>query len=183
MAVLLAVPLGVLLFAAWGGRLTAMIERLSQHLPGSSGARLPTWYAEALPLVRSYRSLRTIIPVIILTILVFGVDLLTIWTLLFAFGWSLPIMAALTLEVFLEAGSILPSAPSNIGVYQAASILALSLYGIDSSGAVAISVAIQVLFLLVVVLKAAWVGYHYKVGSSVLAMNRGDAYALLEDTR
>ena len=175
-------PSALVLFALWGHRLTGLVVRASAFLPGLLKEQTPAWYAQALDLVRSYQRLRALLPIVGLTVLVYVLDILTLWIMFSAFGWSLPLTAALTLEVFLEAGSTLPSAPSYVGIYQATSILALGLYDIDSSSAVALSVVLQLLFLSTVLLKSGWVAYHFKLRSSALAVSHIRTRAAAQET-
>ncbi|HNQ63717.1 MAG TPA: lysylphosphatidylglycerol synthase domain-containing protein, partial [Syntrophorhabdaceae bacterium] len=73
------------------------------------------------------------------------IDSIVVWFIIMAFGWQLPFFAAITLAVFIEAGSSLPSAPGYIGIFQIACVLALKIYSVDESSAVAFSVVFQLL--------------------------------------
>ncbi|RIK31062.1 MAG: hypothetical protein DCC55_36795 [Chloroflexi bacterium] len=74
------------------------------------------------------------------------------WLVILAFGWTLPFWAAVTVGVFVAAGTSLPSAPGYVGVYQAACMLALGIYGIDGASAVAYAAVLQLLNLVVIAL-------------------------------
>jgi hypothetical protein len=69
-----------------------------------------------------------------------------------AFGWSLPLQAAMMVAVLLAIGSLLPAAPGYVGIYQVACVVALKPYGIGESSALAYSVVAQGATLLVVAL-------------------------------
>ena len=75
------------------------------------------------------------------------VDYATTAAMFFAFNLPVSIEAPLLLWVFLAAGSALPSAPGYIGIYQVAAVLALSLYAIPASTAVALATVLQVTIL------------------------------------
>jgi glycosyltransferase 2 family protein len=62
----------------------------------------------------------------------------------------------LTVAAFIGAGASLPSAPGYIGIYQVACILALQLYGVLESQALAYSVVLQLLVFLVVGIQGGW---------------------------
>jgi hypothetical protein len=74
------------------------------------------------------------IELILLAILILCADCGGIAAVLQAFNLSLPFEAPLLLLVFLAAGSALPSAPSYVGVYQVASVWALSIYSVEKLG-------------------------------------------------
>lgn len=83
-------------------------------------------------------------------------DYVVVWSLLRAFGWELSTLAAVTVGVFVQLGGSLPSAPGFVGVIQVACVLALALYGVAESAAVAFSVLYQLVLLCVVVAAGLW---------------------------
>jgi glycosyltransferase 2 family protein len=87
----------------------------------------------------------------------FAIDSTIILCVMKAFGWQLPWLAPLTVIVFLAIGTALPSAPAYAGVYQVACVLALALFDIGESSAVAFSVVCQVCMIATVVLLASLV--------------------------
>jgi uncharacterized protein (TIRG00374 family) len=70
-------------------------------------------------------------------------DYLSIYFLLTAFGWHLPLLAPIVTWVFISAGSALPSAPAGIGIHQLACVMALQIYGVSASDAFALSLVLQ----------------------------------------
>lgn len=125
-------------------------RRWLRRLPGALAERALRWQREAGELARSLWRLRPLSLAGSLTVLAFATDCLAYGWLLGAFGWSLPPMAAVTLALFIAAGTALPSAPAYVGIYQLACVLALSFHGIDESQALAYSVVIQLLVACVV---------------------------------
>ena len=102
--------------------------------------------------------------IMFLGIVAFSFDFLALFVLLRAFGWAVPFLAAVTLEIFLAAGSSIPSTPGYVGVYQVACVLALGFYGVDDSQAVAFSVVWQIVLLIIFILQGGWVALHYGIG-------------------
>jgi len=94
------------------------------------------------------------VKLVVLAALVLCADYGAILTLLLAFGLLLPLEAPLLLWVFLSAGSALPSAPGYVGVYQVATIWALSLFSVSASMSVAIATVLQVATLVVALIIA-----------------------------
>ena len=132
-------------FMRWGGRWAG--KRLAPILEGFA------------PLRESHR----LGWILLLGVVAFSFDFLALFVLLRAFGWSLPFMAAVTLDIFLAAGSSIPSTPGYVGVYQVACVLALGLYGVADSQAVAFSVVWQIVLLTIFILQGGWVAVHYGI--------------------
>lgn len=91
---------------------------------------------------------------LLIVLLILAVDYATFAALLAAFGLSVPPLAPLLLWVFFAAGSILPSAPGYVGVYQVAAIWALALFAVPAATAVAIATVFQIVMLCVALLAA-----------------------------
>lgn len=155
-AVFLLLALLLTSFGAWGRRWRPRLERLLSRLPHSTGSRIMSWYDQAMHLVIDVGRPLVLIRLLVITMVVFCTDFAVAWSLMFAFGWSLPFTAAVTVEGFLAVGSLLPSAPGYVGAFQVASILALGLYGVDATNAVAFSIALQAVILLLVGAQSGW---------------------------
>ncbi|MDM8560639.1 lysylphosphatidylglycerol synthase transmembrane domain-containing protein [Candidatus Parabeggiatoa sp. HSG14] len=107
--------------------------------------RLQEWLLHALEGIQAIRQTSHLLIVLFITTSVFLLDYFWMWQIMAAFGWHLPFETALTVGVFLLLGIALPSAPGYIGIYQIACVLALGLYGIDETLAVAYSIVLQLL--------------------------------------
>lgn len=81
--------------------------------------------------------------------LVWLADYVAVLAALWSIGLDLPLVAPLLLWVMLAAGSALPSAPGYVGIYQLAAVLALAAYGLPAHQAVAVSLVLQGVTLLV----------------------------------
>lgn len=150
---LIGVSLAALLMFLHKGRgYQPLVDAFSQKLPAVVGSRLPIWYAEAHDGLWPLRSRWRIGTVLAINLVVIASDYAAMWLVILAFGWTLPFWAAVTVGVFVAAGTSLPSAPGYVGVYQAACMLALGIYGIDGAAAVAYAVVLQLLNLVVIVL-------------------------------
>ncbi|KHD08542.1 hypothetical protein PN36_05615 [Candidatus Thiomargarita nelsonii] len=130
--------------------LIILVDRLQTHVQSWNAQaqwqqRLQEWSEHALEGVQAFRQTHNILIVLLLSVGIFMLDYFWMWLMMDAFGWDLPFEAGLTVGVFLLVAISLPSAPGYIGIYQVACVLALSLYGIDESLAVAYSVVMQLL--------------------------------------
>ncbi len=107
--------------------------------------KLHELFVHGLEGIQVFRQSKNILIVLILTMSVFLLDYFWMWKIMGAFGWDLPFEAGLTVGVFLLLSISIPSAPGFIGVYQMACVLALGLYGIDQTLAVAYSLVLQLI--------------------------------------
>jgi uncharacterized protein (TIRG00374 family) len=122
-------------------RLHVRVQRWNAQ--GEWQLRLQEWSKHALEGVQAFRQTHNVLSVLLLSVGIFMLDYFWMWQMMGAFGWDLPFEAGLTVGVFLLVAISLPSAPGYIGIYQVACVLALGLYGIDESLAVAYSVVMQ----------------------------------------
>jgi glycosyltransferase 2 family protein len=77
---------------------------------------------------------------VILSIIVWIVDVSAIYALFLAFGFSLSFLAAFVLMFILIVGIAIPTAPGFVGNWHYACILALSLFGIDKADALTFAI-------------------------------------------
>jgi uncharacterized protein (TIRG00374 family) len=100
---------------------------------------------EGLDSLRALRSPARLLMVFALSALAFGLDSLTKWQVMQAFGWDLPFTASMLCVAFIMLGASIPSLPGNIGAYQVACVFALSFYGIAYAEALAFSIVMQLI--------------------------------------
>ncbi|RKZ82721.1 MAG: hypothetical protein DRR19_20215 [Candidatus Parabeggiatoa sp. nov. 1] len=131
------------LLIIFADHLQARVQRWAAQ--GKWQQRLQEWLLHGLEGVQAFRQTRNLLTILPLTAAVFLLDYFWMWQIMAAFGWDLPFEAALTVGVFLLISISLPSAPGYIGIYQVACVLALGLYGIDETLAVAYSIVMQLL--------------------------------------
>jgi uncharacterized protein (TIRG00374 family) len=118
---------------------TALVRRISRPLPGRLSERLVRLvdsFAEGLG-VLSDRS--ALLPVVLLSIPVWGFATLGIHYCLVAIDMQLPFLASVVLVVLISLGSMIPSAPAYLGTLQYACIVGLAIYSVDKSQALAYS--------------------------------------------
>jgi hypothetical protein len=73
-----------------------------------------------------------------------------------AFGIDVPLESALLLQGIIGFGVALPSTPSGLGVFEAATLLTLQLYGVDSSLAVSYALTYHLTTFLPITLLGLW---------------------------
>ncbi|NCA71133.1 MAG: flippase-like domain-containing protein [Sphingobacteriia bacterium] len=98
-------------------------------------------------------------PVALVALAILCCDYLIVATLFLALAIPLTPVAPLVVLFFLAAGSVLPSAPGYIGVYQAAAVFALALFSHSAEQGVALASIMQIITLAVAALmngRGAW---------------------------
>jgi uncharacterized protein (TIRG00374 family) len=73
-----------------------------------------------------------------------------------AFGLDIPLEAALLLQGIIGFGVALPSSPSGVGIFEAATLVTLQLYGVDSSLAVSYALTYHLTTFLPITLLGLW---------------------------
>jgi uncharacterized membrane protein YbhN (UPF0104 family) len=132
-ALMLAVNVaGVIVLAAF-----AVAPARSRAALGWATRRWPRLRGVALDgferFVRGLEGIRTaahLLPLIVWTLAVWALPLLIAWAMLRAVHLSLPWLAPLAVLAFLGVGVSIPSAPGYIGVFHAAAVLALGVFGV-----------------------------------------------------
>lgn len=118
-------------------------SRWHGRLPEKLAGRIHRFYAGVVQTAQQISSPMRLAKIIALTVIVFACDAVLFFSVIKSFGWNLPAIAPVTVLVFLAVGTALPSAPGYAGVYQLACVLALALFGVAESSAVAYSIVVQ----------------------------------------
>jgi glycosyltransferase 2 family protein len=93
--------------------------------------------------LQSMRRPSHLVPTAIWSVVIWVVIVGSVWTCFQAARLDLPVTAALCVIAFLGLGVSLPSSPGFIGVFQAATVLALSMFGIDKANALSYSLLLH----------------------------------------
>jgi len=81
--------------------------------------------------------------VFVVTLALWLLPILSSWMLIQAFGFDVPVSAAFVVFVCIGLGTALPNPPGMFGVFQIASVVALGLYDIPESKAVAYGIVLN----------------------------------------
>ena len=93
--------------------------------------------------LRGIRAGHHVVPILLSSTLIWVLLALSIWTGLLAARLVLPAAASWTVLAFLGLGVSLPSSPGYVGVLQAATVLALALFAVPRTEALAFSLLIH----------------------------------------
>lgn len=99
-----------------------------------------------LPQIRNPNTLSIIS---FLSIVSFTTDATACWLILNSIHLSVPLYSGIIVMLFISVGSLLPSGPGYLGIYQIACIIALSIFDVNESQAVAFSFLLQMSLLFV----------------------------------
>lgn len=125
--------------------LTCVKERCaSTKLQGAA-----SFFQQSLHTLNAFRSPWHGIAALLWTLAALAADIAALWILMMAFGWQLPLGAAILMQLALSIAGSLPSTPGYVGIYQAAAVLVLSLYTRPQTDGIAYATVIQVANLLI----------------------------------
>lgn len=141
--------ISLILFIFHGDKFQKTIFSIVRKSPEWIAKKIEIWYLQAFEGVQTLRSKYCVFTILIISFIVFLCDSLALYTLMLGFGWILPFISAFYLATFLQVGSVLPSAPGYVGIYQIACVFALRIFGIDDSAAIAYSIVLQIVSLVI----------------------------------
>lgn len=87
-----------------------------------------------------------LVPILALSIVAWSIQAVTIWLVLLAFHLKLSLGAAFFILAVQSFGVMIPSSPGFIGTFHAASILAMTAYGVGREVALSASIVMHLLF-------------------------------------
>jgi uncharacterized protein (TIRG00374 family) len=115
------------------------VGRLASRLPPRAQSKVLHVTDSFVSGLGAVRDARMLVPIVLTSVIVWGSALLGMYFVLEALEMSVPAMASLALLVFASLGAMIPSAPAYLGTLQYACILALAIYGVGKSEALAYS--------------------------------------------
>jgi len=107
-----------------------IIDRILRFLPGKLADKVNAVIHHFIDGFEVIKDVKTLLSLLFLSAAVWLVDVAAIYSLILAFGFKLPVMAAFVVMVILIAGIAIPTAPGFVGNWHFACILGLSLFGL-----------------------------------------------------
>jgi glycosyltransferase 2 family protein len=134
-------------------RETAMkfINIILDKLPGKFANKIDELLHHFINGLQIVTNVRSLLYLFFLSVIIWLLDVLTIYVLLLSFGFSLPVMASFVVMIVLIVGIAIPTAPGFIGNWHFACILALSFYGLSKPDALSFAVVYHFLSMVVLV--------------------------------
>jgi uncharacterized protein (TIRG00374 family) len=132
-----AVVLAALVALVWW-RGERVVERwVTRFLPTGLGARAVGVARAIADGMRILPDARLVGMVFLVSLALWFLPILSSWVMIRAFHLDVPFNAALIVFIFIGFGTALPQAPGMVGTYQYACVLALGLFGVPQSSALA----------------------------------------------
>jgi len=132
-----AAVLAVLVVLLWA-KGEAFIDRwVIRFRPERFGAGLKRVVRALLDGMRILPDGKLLAGVFVVSLALWSLPILSSYVIIRAFGFPVPFSAALIVFIFIGFGTALPNAPGMIGTYQYACVLALALFGVDQTAALA----------------------------------------------
>jgi len=131
--------------AFYGRRPARLLVRPLSVLPGISGERTES---AAANLVHGFSFLRrpaSAVAAVLLTLVSWLLIAFSFWLCLLGFDFGLGFEAGLLVVVAVNFAMILPSGPAAVGVFEAATLVALAVFGIDRSSAFSYAIVVHAL--------------------------------------
>ncbi len=128
-----------------------IIDRFLRLLPGKLADKANATIHHFIDGFQVIKDVKTLLYLFFLSAVVWLVDVAAIHSLLLAFGFNLPVLAAFVVMVILIAGIAIPTAPGFIGSWHFACILGLSLFGVAKPEAFSFALVYHFLAIAVVI--------------------------------
>lgn len=123
--------------------LSRWVDRLRPHLSDRWHARVFHLWTHFQDGMAAMRSIKHLSMALVTSVVSWLGQLAVISLLLYAFGFVLPTGAALVLMVMNTLLLVIPVTPGNVGTYQVATVLSLSLFGVRKTDAVSYGIVLQ----------------------------------------
>lgn len=145
LAIALAVVVAATVVAVgvWGERPLRLVLLPLARLPFVPAERVEAFVRNAHHGLAAIRSARLAVVVSLLTVSVWLLLALSTWFLMRGFDLGLPFLAAVLVVVAINLALVLPSSPGGIGVFEAATLVALHAYGIPDSRAISFALVLH----------------------------------------
>lgn len=125
------------------------INTILKIVPGKMANKIDGIIHHFIDGLQVVTNIKLLVYLIFLSVLIWLVDVLAIYTLLLSFGFTLPVMASFVLMIILIAGIAIPTAPGFIGNWHFACVLGLSLFGLAKAEALSFAVVYHFLSMVV----------------------------------
>ena len=133
-------------------RAVKIIDRILRRLPGKPTQKVNHVIHHFIDGFQVITDVKRLLYLLLLSAVVWLVDVAAIYTLLLAFSFNLPVLAAFVVMVILIAGIAIPTAPGFIGNWHYACILGLSLFGIAKPEGFSFALVYHFLSMIIVII-------------------------------
>jgi uncharacterized protein (TIRG00374 family) len=128
-----------------------LINKILSKLPGKFAHKIDELIHHFIDGFQIITNIKLLLYLLFLSALIWLLDVLAIYVLLEAFGFTLPVMASFVVMIILIVGIAIPTAPGYIGNWHFACVLALSFFGLAKAEALSFAVVYHFLSMVIVV--------------------------------
>jgi glycosyltransferase 2 family protein len=129
-----------------------IINKILDKFPGKFAHKIDELIYHFIDGFQVITNIKFLLYLFFLSALVWLLDVLAIYILLLAFGFTLPIMASFVVMIILIVGIAIPTAPGYIGNWHLACVLGLSFFGLAEAEALSFAVVYHFLSIALVIL-------------------------------
>lgn len=122
-----------------------IIDRVLRMLPGKLADKTNAVIHHFIDGFEVIKNVKTLLYLLFLSAAVWLVDVAAIYSLILAFGFDLPVLAAFVVMVILIAGIAIPAMPGFVGNWHAACILGLGLFHLAKAQSLAFALVYHVM--------------------------------------
>jgi uncharacterized protein (TIRG00374 family) len=128
-----------------------LINRILSELPGKFAHKIDELIHHFIDGFQIVTNIKLLLYLFFLSALIWLLDVLAIYVLLKAFGFTLPALASFVVMIILIVGIAIPTAPGYIGNWHFACVLGLSFFGLAKAEALSFAVVYHFLSMIIVV--------------------------------
>ena len=128
-----------------------LINRILSKVPGKFAHKIDEVIHHFIDGFQIITNIKFLFYLFFLSALIWLVDVVAIYMLLKAFGFTLPVMASFVVMIILIVGIAIPTAPGYIGNWHFACVLALSFFGLAKAEALSFAIVYHFLSMVIVV--------------------------------
>ena len=128
-----------------------LINKILSKLPGKFAHKIDEVIHHFIDGFQIITNIKFLLYLFFLSALVWFVDVMAIYMLLKAFGFTLPIIASFVVMIILIVGIAIPAGPGYIGNWHYACVLALSIFSLSKAEALSFAVVYHFLSMVIVV--------------------------------
>jgi glycosyltransferase 2 family protein len=128
------------------------INIILNKLPGKLANKIDELIHHFIDGLEIVTNIKLLMYLFFLSILIWLLDVMAIYVLLFAFGFDLPLTASFVVMIILIVGIAIPTAPGYIGNWHFACVLGLSFFSLAKADALSFAVVYHFLSMVIVVI-------------------------------
>ncbi len=125
--------------------ISRFLQRITNRISFQGAARLSDLFESFIQGIRLTSTGNVLLPYLVMSVAVWGIDILSLYWLFGILNLNLPFAAAPVVIAILALGSLIPSGPAQLGVFEFAITFALSLFLVEPEEAILFATLFHIL--------------------------------------